>query len=114
MADDFATYYASHGAIITGGNFSKAEEKFTEKDVKSGVVLISRYKKFSVWLHAGIISIENGVPYLYDNDPDSPINDEGGNIRRISLSDHLKKYNVIEFYNTGMTSDEIKEKVKKI
>ena len=86
---------------------------FREKDIKSGIVVISSFKESSIWLHSGIISVENGVPYLYDNDPDSPLNDDGGSVRRILLSEHLKKYDIIEFYDSGMTSNEIKKQVKK-
>lgn len=87
---------------------------FSEKDARDGMVIISKYlPKNSLYLHSAIISIENGIPYIYDNDPDNPINKQGGSVRRITLKDYLKVNKVIEYYDTKLTSEQIKERVKK-
>lgn len=81
--------------------------------IKSGVVIIARWRPFSLWKHRGIISIENGTPYVYDNDPDNPKNNKGGNIARVTLKHWLKNRDVIEFYDSDTTTKEIKKRVEK-
>lgn len=87
--------------------------KFTKEHAKSGMVIISRFvPAYSLYRHAGIIFYEDGKYYVYDNDPDNPINEFGGSVKKSSLEDYIKVNEVIEFYETGMTSDAIKEKAK--
>ncbi|MEK6882440.1 MAG: hypothetical protein AABY22_22660, partial [Nanoarchaeota archaeon] len=59
-------------------------------DVKDGIVLVSEWTpSISLFTHAGIISIEGGIPYVYDNDPDNPKNEKGGSPKRTRLDEYL-------------------------
>jgi hypothetical protein len=87
----------------------------TQKDVRTGVVLIAKWlPEFSYWRHAGIISIEEGKAYVYDNDPDNPINGLGGSVQRGTLEEYLKERAVMEFYDSGATSEQIQKRAQQV
>ena len=81
--------------------------------IKSGIVIISIWKPFSLWRHIGIVSIENGIAYIYDNDPDNPENNGGGSIGKFKIYDWLKNRDVLEFYDSELSTSKIKKQVNK-
>ncbi len=108
------------GKMEKGGEVEKIDENKIHSNedelykLKSGIVIISEWlPEFSFFRHAGIVSVENDIPYVYDNDPENKFNNEGGSVNKVLLSEYLKTQKVIEYYDSGLSSDEIRDRVKK-
>ena len=86
-----------------------------DSDIRNGTVIITKWMPYySAFLHAGIIVIEDGEIYVYDNDPDNPINKYGGSIKKTLLKDYLRERKILEFYQTDLNIEHIKKRADEI
>ena len=116
IAHDFSESRDFYDTINDICGYQHAESgMLTKQDVRSGIVIISKWlPDISLFFHAGIISVEDGVAYVYDNDPDNPLNADGGSVKKSTLKEYLSTKEVKQFYDSGVSSEEIQERVKKV
>lgn len=101
--------YQSDGDTIRVGKKLSIECR-----IRSGIVLITKNKHpLTTFFHAGIISVENDVPYIFHNDPHN-INKIGGSIQRDRLDEYLKDKRIIEIYDSCTTTEQIHRKAREL
>ena len=84
-----------------------------KENIKTGIIIAARWQPFSLWKHYGIIVVEEGRAYIYDNDPDNPTNDSGGSVGKFEIRKWFERRRLLEYYDSGLRKEEIENEVKK-